>query len=105
MRNTATKQVKVVTQNNLEFSATLTVNDGYHDRITDILNDERSFLPLTDVKVYKNNQLIEKIPFMCLNKKLIFFIAEKSGNLVESQPKVAKINQLLRKIHQLENNA
>ena len=85
MRNTATKQVKVVTQNNLEFSATLTLNDGYNDRITDILNDDRSFIPLTDVKVYKNNQFIYQISFMCLNKYSIFFIAYKSENLLENR--------------------
>lgn len=95
MKNTVAKQVKVVTQNNLEFLANLSVNDGYRGRISDILNDDRSFLPLTDVQVYENHQLIEEIPFMCLNKTSIFLITEKSEQLVANQPKVAKPKQLV----------
>lgn len=55
----------------------VTVKGGsYHARLSDMINSERQFIPLTDVEVYRQNKLIERTRFLCVNKQSIITFAE-----------------------------
>jgi hypothetical protein len=74
-------RVKVLTTNNLQVSGQLNVtlsSDIYHSNLSDVLNNSRSFIELTDVTVYGDDQqLLAKMPFLCINKPAIAFLFEE----------------------------
>jgi hypothetical protein len=52
--------------------------DSYRSNISDILNNSRTFIELTDVEVYDNDQhLLAKMPFLCINKPAIALLFEE----------------------------
>jgi hypothetical protein len=73
-------RVKVLTTNNLHVSGELTIPtppDSYRSKISDLLNNSRSFIELTDVEVYgKDQRLLAKLPFLCINKPAIALLFE-----------------------------
>jgi hypothetical protein len=75
------RRVKVLTTNNLEISGELTITmspDSYRSKISDLLNNSRNFIDLTDVEVRGNDQqLIAKMPFLCINKPAIALLFEE----------------------------
>ncbi len=84
-------RVKVLTTNNLRVSGQLNVTlspDNYHSNLSDVLNNSRSFIELTDVTVYgEDEQLLAKMPFLCINKPAIAFLFEEEfaqSNLLAS---------------------
>ncbi len=73
-------KVKVLTKNNLQISGELRTSlpvDAYHDLISDLFKNSRTFIDLFNVTVYSNGQLLTKIPFLCINKPAIAFLSEE----------------------------
>jgi hypothetical protein len=74
-------RVKVLTTNNLQISGELRITMPLNSdrvKISDLLNNSRSFIELTDVEVYGHDQqLLAKMPFLCINKPAIACLFEK----------------------------
>jgi hypothetical protein len=74
-------KVNVLTTNNLQVSGELKITmprDSYRSNISDVLNNSRTFIELTDVEVYGNErQLLAKMPFLCINKQAIAYLFEE----------------------------
>lgn len=73
-------KVKVLTINNLQISGKLRVSPfwgNYCQKVSDLLNNSRSFIELVDVTVYDDNQLLVKMPSLCINKPAIAFLGEE----------------------------
>lgn len=63
--------------------------DSARSKISDLLNNSRNFIDLTDVEVYGNDeQLLAKMPFLCINKPAIALVLEdeSSQHMREQQP-------------------
>ena len=62
---------------NLEvFGSIAVLSNGYRSRLSDLINNNHQFLSLTDVEIYEDNKVIDKTPFMCINKQAIIFLSE-----------------------------
>ncbi|HEY9668519.1 MAG TPA: hypothetical protein V6C91_17050 [Coleofasciculaceae cyanobacterium] len=75
-------KVKVVTTNNLEISGTLTMSvlpDSYRSTISDLLNNSRSFIELSDVEVYAQGQQVTTMTSLCINKPAIALLFEEES--------------------------
>jgi hypothetical protein len=78
-------QVKVLMLNQLEVIGMVTMpSNGYHSRLSDLINNSQSFLVLTDVTVYKNGAVVSHSPFLCVNKQSIIFLAEDEDSQLNS---------------------
>ena len=72
-------RIKVLMSNQLEVIGIVTMpSDSYYSRLSDLINNNQNFLILTDVEVYKDSLLINKTPFLCINKQTILFLSEES---------------------------
>lgn len=72
-------KVKVLTNNELEILGeirTSLFDDGYYCHISDVLNNSRTFIELTDVEVYSQGQLLTHMESLCINKPAIAFLGE-----------------------------
>ncbi len=72
-------RVKVLTNNDLEILGemrTSLFDDGYSCQISDLLNNSRTFIELTDVEVYSQGQLLTHMESLCINKPAIAFLGE-----------------------------
>ncbi|MBD2125999.1 hypothetical protein NDI39_06925 [Microcoleus sp. ZQ-A2] len=72
-------RVKVLTNNDLEILGemrTSLFDDGYSCQISDLLNNSRTFIELTDVEVYSQGQLLTYMASLCINKPAIAFLGE-----------------------------
>ncbi|MBD2014655.1 hypothetical protein H6F96_11825 [Microcoleus sp. FACHB-53] len=72
-------RVKVLTNNDLEILGemrTSLFDDGYSCQISDLLNNSRTFIELTDVEVYSQGQLLTHMASLCINKPAIAFLGE-----------------------------
>lgn len=72
-------RVKVLTNNDLEILGdirTSLFDGGYSCQITDVLNNSRTFIELTDVEVYSQGQLLTQMESLCINKPAIAFLGE-----------------------------
>lgn len=70
-------QVKIITTNFNQVLGIITVPiNGYRSRLSDLLNNGQDFIAVTDVEIFQDNQIIEKTPFMCINKQAIMFLSE-----------------------------
>ena len=82
------RRVKVLTTNNLEISGELTIPmlpDSARSKISELLNNSRNFIELTDVEVRGNDQqLIAKMPFLCINKPAIALLFEEEFSQTSS---------------------
>jgi hypothetical protein len=75
-------KVKVVTTNNLQISGTLTMSvlpDSYRSTISDLLNNSRTFIELTDVEVYAQGQPLTTMTCLCINKPAIALLFEEES--------------------------
>ncbi len=77
-------RVKVLTTNNLQVLGHITLTmPPYCERskISDLLNNSRNFIDLTDVEVYGDDeQLLAKMPFLCINKPAIALVLEDESS-------------------------
>lgn len=73
--------VKVLTTNNLRVLGNLKLStslDSYCSSVLEVLNNSRSFIELTNVEVYGNDQqLLTKMAFLCINKSAIAYLFEE----------------------------
>lgn len=72
-------RVKVLTNNDLEILGeirTSLFDDGYSCPISDVLNNSRTFIELTDVDVYSQGKLLTHMASLCINKPAIAFLGE-----------------------------
>ncbi len=75
-------QVKVVTTNNLQISGMLTISallNSYRSTISDLLNNSRTFIELTDVEVYAQGQQLTAMTSLCINKPAIALLFEEES--------------------------
>jgi hypothetical protein len=73
-------RVKVLTNNHLEILGeirTSLFDGGYYCRISDVLNNSRTFIELSDVDVYSQGQLLTHMESLCINKPAIAFLGEE----------------------------
>ena len=74
-------RVKVLTLNNLQILGNLTINIPLNDQgsnLSDWLNSSRTFITLSDVEVYSENQhLLTKMPLLCINKPAIASVSSE----------------------------
>ncbi|MBE9125062.1 hypothetical protein IQ257_22920 [Coleofasciculus sp. LEGE 07092] len=69
-----------MTTNNLQISGDLTISftsQGYRSRLSDLLNNSRSFISLSDVEVHQEGQESTEMSFLCINKPAIAFLFEE----------------------------
>ncbi len=80
MKNKKMEQTRVKLKvGNLEVFGTIAViSNGYRSRLSDLINNNHQFISLTDVEVYEDNKIIDKTPFMCINKQAIIFFCESN---------------------------
>ncbi|WP_156120680.1 hypothetical protein [Neosynechococcus sphagnicola] len=48
----------------------------FDGRLSDLLNDPRAFIPVTDVSIFFAGKLMTRNAFMCINKQAIAFVIE-----------------------------
>lgn len=78
-------RVQVLMSNNIKLYGDLSIAEGYRSRVSDLLNDDRRFLPLTKVEWYVGKEKKKKTTnFLCLNKEAIILLAEYDPNQPES---------------------
>jgi hypothetical protein len=80
-------RVTVLTKNNLQVSGTLKTSlslDSYRFKLSDFLNNSRTFVDLFDVAVYKDGQLLTKMASLCLNKPAIACLVEEESTQTSS---------------------
>lgn len=77
-------RVKLLTTYNLQISGELIISmplSSPCSRISEVLNNSRTFIELTNVEVYGNDQeLLAKMPFLCINKPAIAFLFEEQSD-------------------------
>lgn len=72
-------RVKVLTKNDLEILGEIRTSlfeSGYSSPISDVLNNSRTFIELSDVEVYSQGQLLTHMESLCINKPAIAFLGE-----------------------------
>jgi hypothetical protein len=72
-------KVKILTKNNLEILGELRTSffdGGYSSQISDLLNNSRTFIELTNVDVYSQGHLLTHMACLCINKPAIAFLGE-----------------------------
>ena len=78
-------RVKLLTVNHLQIRGILTLSTSlnyYHSsfNISDLLNNSRNFITLTDVEVYSENQhLLATMPSLCINKPAIACLSSEES--------------------------
>lgn len=82
------EQISVrLTLDGIQIVGKVTIKGGsYHARLSDLINSERQFIPLTDVEVYRQNKLIERTQFLCVNKQSIITFAELPEGVTVPEP-------------------
>lgn len=79
-------RICVHTNNQLQIQGYVRLSsDSDRSRLSDLMNDERDFIPIVDAKLYKSDgKLLMKSNFLCINKQNITLVAEEpsspSGN-------------------------
>lgn len=72
-------RVKILTSNDLEILGEIRTSlfeGNYYFQISDVLNNSRTFIELTDVEVYSQGQLLTQMESLCINKPAIAFLGE-----------------------------
>ncbi|NEP15276.1 MAG: hypothetical protein F6K14_34940 [Symploca sp. SIO2C1] len=73
-------RIKILTVNNLRICGNLTINlplNDYRSKISDLLNNSRNFIELTEVEICSIDQKsLVTMPFLRLNKPVIAFLFE-----------------------------
>ncbi|GAB4213055.1 MAG: hypothetical protein OHK0012_08530 [Synechococcales cyanobacterium] len=50
--------------------------ENFVRRVSDLLNDARNFIPLTNAELYRNGRRLSTHNFMCISKQAIAFVTE-----------------------------
>lgn len=71
------KPIKIYATDQTEIQGELILEDkNYDERVSDCLNDSRSFLPMLNVEIYVTGKLVAKHDFFCINKQFIAYVVE-----------------------------
>lgn len=71
------KNIKIYTTDQTEIQAELIIEDkSYDERVSDCLNDSRSFIPLLNAEMYVSGKLVAEHDFICINKQIIAYVTE-----------------------------
>jgi len=76
--NDATKKtIKIYATDQTEIQGELIIEGkNFDERVSDCLNDSRSFLPMLNVEIYVTGKLVAKHEFFCINKQFIAYVIE-----------------------------
>lgn len=73
-----TKQIKIYTTEQNKIQGQLIIEDKNFDaRVSDYLNDSRSFIPLLNAEIYVSGKLVAEHKFICINKQVIAYAIEE----------------------------
>jgi len=63
------KKIKIYATEQTEIQGELLIEDkNYDERVSDCLNDSRSFIPVLDTGIYSSSKLVAEHDFICINK-------------------------------------
>lgn len=72
------KKIKICTIDRTIIQGQLIVeNKNYDQRVSDCLNDFRSFIPLLNAEIYVSDKLVAEHEFICINKQIIAYAIEE----------------------------
>lgn len=73
-------KVKIFTSTHYRIEGEVVIQEGYRGRLSDVLNDGRIFLPVSDAKVYSeaSDKLVSESRFLSVNKSAISVIVPAS---------------------------
>jgi len=76
--NDATKKtIKIYATDQSEIQGELIIEGkSFDERVSDCLNDSRSFLPMLNVEIYATGKLVAKHDFLCINKQFIAYVTD-----------------------------
>ena len=76
--NDATKKaIKIYARERTEIQGELIIEDkSFDERVSDLLNDSRSFLPMLNAEIYVSGKLVAKHDFLCINKQFIAYVTD-----------------------------
>lgn len=72
-------RVEILTLNNVQIFGDMAVLDLHHhygSRISNMLNNSRNFIMLTDVEIHQQGQRLTQMSSLCINKPAIAFLYE-----------------------------
>jgi hypothetical protein len=52
----------------------------FDTRLSDLLNDDRTFIPITDAEIHVGGQLMNQYPCICVSKQSIAYVIEEPLN-------------------------
>lgn len=72
------RKIKIYTSEQTEIQGQLIMQDeNYDKRVSDSLNDSRSFIPLVNAEIYVSGKLVAEHKFVCINKQIIAYVIEE----------------------------
>ncbi len=72
------RKIKIYTSEQTEIQGELIMQDeNYDQRVSDLLNDSRAFIPLLNAEIYVSGKLVAKHGFVCVNKQIIAYTIEE----------------------------
>lgn len=75
-----TVEVKIFTTNQNQIRGYVNVTGAYRCRLSDLLNNDRPFISLTNVKIYDaKGGLLQRCEFLCVNKNSIDYVLEEDA--------------------------
>ena len=75
--DTTKKAIKIYATDRTEIQGELIIEGkNFDERVSDYLNDSRSFLPMLNVEIYVTGKLVAKHEFFCINKQFIAYVIE-----------------------------
>lgn len=81
-------RVQILTLNNVQIFGDVAVSalpNSYRSRLSDMLNNSRNFIVLTDVEVHQQGQPLTQMSSLCINKPAIAFLCEAEMTSTSSQ--------------------
>jgi hypothetical protein len=65
------------------FRLSLDNEEGYHARLSDLINNSHHFLSLSNLEVHQKGIITMQTPLVALNQQSIIFLAEDDSNVLE----------------------
>lgn len=81
-------RVQILTLNNVQIFGDMAVSalpNSYRSRLSDMLNNSRNFIVLTDVEIHQPGQQLTQMSSLCINKPAIAFLCEAEVTPTSSQ--------------------
>jgi len=81
-------RVKILTLNNVQIFGDMAVSalpNSYRSRLSDMLNNSRNFIVLTDVEIHQPGQSLTQMSSLCINKPAIAFLCEAEKSPISSR--------------------